>query len=210
MCRDLLTQQEMYLADAKEGSDESLGLLLESFSNYLEVLALGQMGRQLQTRLSPSDVVQDTFLEAHQGFSQFRGETIAEFHAWIRQILVNNLHRVFERHLGTQKRDVRREISVAAIAHSLDHSTARMDAIFEGRERSPSSVFAQHELQMELTNTLAKLPADYRYVLVLRHVESMSFEEVAKAMDRSIGAVRMLWLRAIKTLRESWEGESRV
>ena len=106
MCRDLLTKQEVFLAEAKEGSDDSLGLLLESFSNYLEILALGQMGRQLQTRLSACDVVQDTFLEAHQGFAQFRGETIAEFHAWIRQILVNNLHRVFERHLGTQKRDV--------------------------------------------------------------------------------------------------------
>ena len=71
MCRELLTLQETYLTEAKDGSDESLGLLLESFSNYLEVLALGQMGRQLQTRLSPSDVVQDTFLEAHQDFHNF-------------------------------------------------------------------------------------------------------------------------------------------
>jgi RNA polymerase sigma-70 factor (ECF subfamily) len=204
----MANSEESLLAEAKAGSRESLGDLLQLFSNYLHVLAVGQMGRRLQTRVSTSDVVQETFLEAHQGFPQFRGTSVPEFYAWLRKILVNNLHRAIEMHIGTQKRDLRREVSLDALAHSLDQSTTRLDAILPDRELSPSRVFAHHELQLQIANTLAQLPPDYRYVLILRHLESMPFEEVAKRMERSVGAVRMLWLRAIEALRHEWKGGS--
>ena len=203
----MTASEDSLLAEAKAGSTESLGKLLELFSNYLHVLAVGQMGRRLQTRVSTSDVVQETFLEAHQGFERFRG-TVPEFYAWLRKILVNNLHRTIEMHVGTQKRDLRREVSLDALSQSLDQSTTRLDAILPDRELSPSRAFAQHELQLQIANTLAQLPPDYRYVLILRHLESMPFEEVAQRMGRSVGAVRMLWLRAIESLRQAWKGGS--
>jgi RNA polymerase sigma-70 factor (ECF subfamily) len=203
----MTAQQETLLAQAKAGSGESLGDLLELFSNYLHVLALGQMGRRLQTRVSTSDVVQETFLEAHQAFPQFRGTSVPEFYAWLRKILVNNLHRTIEANVHAQKRDVRREITLDALAKSLDQSTARLDAVLLDREVSPSRAFARHELQIRIANTLALLPLDYRYVLVLRHLESMPFEVVAQKMGRSVGAVRMLWLRAIESLRYEWKGD---
>lgn len=206
----MMALENTLLAQAKAGSTESLGRLLEVFSNYLHILALGQMGRQLQTRVSTSDVVQETFLEAHVAFPQFRGSTVAEFYAWLRKILVNNLHRTIEQHLRTQKRDLRREVSLQALAQDLDQSTVRLDAFLPAREMSPSSACARHELQVQVADTLAQLPPDYRYVLVLRHLESMPFEEVAQRMDRSVGAVRMLWLRAIESLRREWKGDARV
>ncbi len=49
---------------------------------------------------------------------------------------------------------------------------------------------------------MEKLPADYRDVLVLRHLEGLPFADVAKRMGRSPGAVRMLWLRALELLRK--------
>ena len=204
----MTASEESLLAEAKAGSTESMGKLLELFSNYIDILEVGQMGRRLQTRVSTSDVVQETFLEAHQGFDRFRGTSVPEFYAWLRKILVNNLHRTIEMHVGTQKRDLRREVSLDALSQSLDQSTTRLDAILPDRELSPSRAFAQHELQLQIANTLAQLPPDYRYVLILRHLESMPFEEVAQRMGRSVGAVRMLWLRAIESLRLAWKGGS--
>ena len=66
------------------------------------------------------------------------------------------------------------------------------------------AAFTQEEVAVlqVLADQLAQLPADYRDVLVLRHLEGLSFGEVAERMGRSPGAVRMLWLRAIDQLRE--------
>ena len=70
-----------------------------------------------------------------------------------------------------------------------------------GREESPSTDAKRHERAVALANELAELPDDYRQVLVLRHLDGLSFADVAEQMDRTAGAVRMLWFRAIERLR---------
>jgi RNA polymerase sigma-70 factor, ECF subfamily len=84
---------ERLLDRARSDAGQSLGQLLELYRNYLKMLALTQMDRQLQVRCSPSDVVQETFLEAHRDFGQFQGQGEGQFLAWLRRILVNNLAR---------------------------------------------------------------------------------------------------------------------
>ena len=58
---------------------------------------------------------------------------------------------------------------------------------------------------MEIADQLARLRPDYREVIVLRNLQSLSFEEIAARMDRKPGAVRMLWLRAIEQFRRTYE-----
>jgi RNA polymerase sigma-70 factor (ECF subfamily) len=147
-------------------------------------------------------VIQETFFEAHRDFIQFRGTTTPEFLAWLRKILVNNLCRVVEQHLLAEKRDVRREVSLERLATALEQSTARLEAILPDPGASPSGVLQQREREVALADQLAQLPADYREVIVLRHLESLPFEDVGARMGRSSGAVRMLWLRAVKALRD--------
>ena len=91
---------------AREGKEECLGRLLQLYCNYLKLMAMAQLDQKLRARMSPSDVVQETLFEAHRDFAQFRGSSEAEFLAWLRRILVNNLARVVERHVLAEKRDV--------------------------------------------------------------------------------------------------------
>ena len=56
---------------------------------------------------------------------------------------------------------------------------------------------------MLLADVLAQLPDDYREVLIFRHLENLSHDEIAARMNRSPGAVRMLWVRALAALREA-------
>lgn len=195
----------LLLERAREGSDNSLGRLLKLFENYLRVLVLAQLEQRLAARVSPSDVVQETFYEAHRDFAQFRGVTTGEFVAWIRKILIHNLQRVAEQHVHTEKRDVRREVGLEDLAANFEQSAARLDAFLADQGASPSMVAERHELQIEVANRVAELPADYRDVIVLRHFRGLSFEAIGKQMDRSAGATRMLWLRAIKTLQAGME-----
>jgi RNA polymerase sigma-70 factor (ECF subfamily) len=136
---------------------------------------------------------------------QFRGHTTAEFLAWLRRILVNNLARVVEQHVLAEKRDVRREVSLERLASALEQSTARLEAILPDAGSSPSAGAHRRELEIVLADQLAELPSDYRDVIVFRHIDALPFDEIGRRMERTSGAVRMLWLRAIKLLRERLE-----
>ena len=196
------TNAEVLLSQALAGSGECFGRLLHVYRNYLKLLVVSQLERKLASRISPSDVVQETFLEANRDFANFRGSSSAEFGAWLRRILVNNLYRVVEQHVLTEKRDVRREISLEALANNLEQSTARLDTILPDPGSTPSRSAERQELEIELADQLANLPTDYRYVIVLRHIEALPFEKVGRRLGRSTGAARMLWLRAIELLRK--------
>lgn len=198
------------LAGARDGRLDDLGQLLEMYRSYMMLVAQAQLGADLRVRASHSDVVQETFLEAHRDFSQFQGSTPAELVAWIRRILLNNIARVVEQHKLTAKRDVRREISLRERVASLEQSSFDLDAALVSPWSSPGSQVEREEQAVLVADQLAKLPEDYRQVVMLRNLQGLSFEEVAARLGRSSGAVRMLWLRAIDRLRQQLEKENLI
>ena len=206
---DSRTQSNMgqLFTSARAGSNSSLGRLLTLYSNYLKLLVTAQLDDRLRGRVSPSDIVQESFFEAHRDFGQFRGQTPGEFVVWLRRIVVNNILRMVEQHVLTEKRDVRREVSMEEIGRRLEQSTVRLETLLAVEDDSPSGCAVQREDEIRLADTLAQLPADYREVIVLRHIEGLPFDEVGQRMQRSAGAVRMLWLRALKLLREQLGNE---
>jgi RNA polymerase sigma-70 factor (ECF subfamily) len=171
------------------------------------VLAATQVEQRLQPRVSPSDVVQETMLRAARNFRQFRGTTEPELLAWLRQILVNNLAKFIEQHVLAAKRDVRREVSIEHLGKRLEQSTVQLAALLPTDSKSPSMAVQQREEAVQLADRLAELPADYREVLVLRNLQGLPFEEISQRIDRSVGATRMLWLRAIEKLRSLYKSE---
>ncbi|MGD9720495.1 MAG: sigma-70 family RNA polymerase sigma factor [Pirellulales bacterium] len=189
------------LHDARAGAAEPVGELLSLYRNYLLVLATTQFDRRLRRRLSPSDLVQETLLAAHRDFGQFQGQSEPQFLAWLRQILIHCLHRAIETHLKTKMRDVRCEISIENLTVALDRSTARLSELLVDRAPSPGAPLRQRESAVEFANQLAALRPQYRDVIILRNLRGLSFEEIADRMERSAGAVRMLWLRAVDKLK---------
>ncbi len=66
---------------------------------------------------------------------------------------------------------------------------------------TPSEVLVRHEVELQLADAIAGLSDDYQEVIVLRNLERLPFDEVARRMGRSRPAVQMLWMRAIRALR---------
>jgi RNA polymerase sigma-70 factor (ECF subfamily) len=198
---------EQLLAAARRGQSDALGALLELYRNYLHLLARTQIDLHLQGRVAPSDVVQETFLQACRQFGQFRGGSDKELLAWLRQILVHHLARLVEKQVRAQKRDVRREVSLERCRSMLDHSSAQLEAALVHHGSSPSAQAQRRELAALVADQLARLPAPYREVIVLRNLEGLPFDEVARRMGRTPGAVRILWLRALDQLRHGQEQE---
>lgn len=191
------------LKSAKTGETEKLGELLEVYVNYLKILATTQLDAKLRHRVSPSDIVQETLLEAHRDFPQFRGQSEPELLAWLRRILIHNISRVVERHVLAEKRNVRREVSLERVHRSMERSSVNLRQI-EDDGNSPSTAAQIGEHTRMLADHLAELAEDHRQVIILRNLEGLPFKEVAESMGRSSGAVRMLWLRAIDELRSKF------
>jgi RNA polymerase sigma-70 factor (ECF subfamily) len=191
---------ERLLAAARMGEDGALGRLLERYRAYLTLLARLQIGRRLQGKADEADMVQDTFLEAARHFSQFRGETEPEFTAWLRQILATCLAHLVRRYYGTQARDVRLE---RMLEDELDQSSRALDRGLIAEQSSPSQRASRREQTVLLADALGRLPPDYREVIILRHLEGLTFPEVAKRMGRSLDSVEKLWVRALPRLRRA-------
>ena len=191
------------LTQARGGSEQALGRLLESYSTYLTLLARVQIGRRIQGKVDAGDVVQETFLEAHRQIANFRGTTEAELVAWLRKILAGQLALTFRRFLGTKGRDVNLERDLGA---QLDQSSQAMDGGFVAATSTPSQHVSKREQAVLLAEALDKLPPDYREVIILRHLEAMPFADVATRMGRSEDSVQKLWVRALTSLRKSMGG----
>ena len=189
---------------ARTGDADAVGSVLQQYRNYLNVLAATQINRTLQRRVSTSDVVQETMLRACAHFDQFRGSSEQELLGWLRQILVNNIATVVEKHVLAARRDIRRETQIAQIGQSLEESAVRLEALLPARIESPSMQVRRKEEAVILSDKLASLSEDHREVLVLRNLQGMDFEKIAEAMGRSVPATRMLWLRALEKLRATY------
>lgn len=187
------------LSAARNGDRQSIGELLAHYRAYLMLLGSMHFQRRLQPRVSPSDVVQETLLRAHSHFEQFRGQSERELMAWLKEILVNSLARFVELHLLAAKRDIRREVSLDRFSDGAGERTQASPAADE--RRPVEADFDSQEQSNLLAGLLNQLPEHYREVLVLRNIQGLSFDQVAAKLDRSPGATRMLWLRAIEKLR---------
>jgi RNA polymerase sigma-70 factor (ECF subfamily) len=127
----------------------------EQFRSYLYLLARSHIGRRNQARLDPSDIVQQTLLDAHQKQGQFRGNSEAERMGWLRQILANNLADAV-RGLARAKRDVTREQSLDC---AVDDSFTHVDGWLAAVQSSPSQQAVRSE---ELVHLVCPWPRGKR------------------------------------------------
>jgi RNA polymerase sigma-70 factor (ECF subfamily) len=171
---------------------------LESYREYLRLLAQLQLDPRLRAKLDASDIVQQAILQAHEGRAQFRGGTEAEWLAWLRAILANVLAAAARR-FDTRARAVSRERSLEA---ELELSSSRLECLLATDQTSPSERAVRCEELLRLARALAGLPEDQRRVVELHYLKGLQVAEVAQHMGRTRPAVVGLLYRGLKRLRE--------
>jgi RNA polymerase sigma-70 factor (ECF subfamily) len=185
---------EVRIAAAQRGDRDALGAIFERLGAYLRSCAYEQLDGQLQVKVSPSDVVQETLMEAHRGFGTFRGASRAELVVWVQGILNHRVQTAYRRYRGTRKRDIRRETRL----HELSESKQPVEMAMI--HSSPSGHVMANEEETRLEAALRQLTPRHEQVIRLRNELKLSFTEVGISMNCSEDAAQKLWSRAVKQL----------
>src|SRR5262245_10215045 len=176
-------------------SSDGLAWSLDDYREYLRLLARIHLHANLRGKLDPSDVVQQTLLQAYQNLEQLRGNTDGERTAWLRRILANVLTDAARR-FGAAARDVAQERS---LEKALDQSSACLEAWLTADQSSPSQQVIQKEQLLRLSQALDQLPEDQRIAVELRQIQGYSVEEIAEQVGRTKSAVGGLLRRGMRT-----------
>lgn len=182
---------------AKE-KDASIGRHFERYRRYLLLLARLHLDARLRSKIDPSDVVQQTLLEAFQKRDDLRADGEPAVAAWLRRILANNLAdaaRAFDR----AKRRVGLEVQIRS---ALEQSSVRLESWLAADHSSPSEQASRNEDLLALADALAELPEAQREAITLHHLQSWPLAKVAGLIGRSQPATAGLVHRGLKALRE--------
>ncbi len=163
----------------------------EDCRQYLLKIANAELDPQVRARVSPSDLVQQTFLVAEQILSNNSIAGSLPVMRWLRKILLNQLAHCHRDHIFSHRRSTKRE-SRGSQSRFAEPAT---------NDRTPSSFISMSEQTSRLTEQIQRLPESYRTVLKLRYYEGLSFAVVGQRLGLTDNAARLLWSRAIQRLR---------
>jgi RNA polymerase sigma-70 factor (ECF subfamily) len=186
---------------AAAGEDEAWRSLVGQYNDRLRRMVALRLDPRLQGRIDPSDVLQETYIEAARQLSDYLRDPAVPFFLWLRQLAGHRLFKLHRSHLGAQMRAAGREISL--YRGSLpEASSAALAAQLLGRESRPSEAAVRAELKLRLQEALNRMDPLDREVLSLRHFEQLTTPEVARVLGISEAAAGKRYLRALLRLKE--------
>jgi len=173
------------------------GAAQELFSRYFPRLRDRLKRRMLprfRLKSAESDVIQEAYMAAYLRLAEFEDRGPGSFARWLGGITDNKLREEIRRNVGTEKRDVRRELANGGTNSSFGATSG---------EGTPSSAAMASEEVVALARAIDGMPDQYRTVLRLLYERKLSLKEAGEQMSRSPDAVRMLYGRALAALAES-------
>lgn len=192
---------ETLLTRAAAGDRVSWGALLDVHRERLRRMVALRMDHRLQGRLDPSDVIQESYLEASQRLPEYLNHPVLPFYLWLRLITGQRLAILHRHHFGAKMRAIGREVQIDFGGVPAASSIA-LAGQFAGREPRPSEVAVHDELRLRIQTLLEQLDPMDREILALRHYEQLSNVEAAKVLELQESAASKRYLRAIQRLKE--------
>jgi RNA polymerase sigma-70 factor, ECF subfamily len=193
-------ETDRLLDGARNGEPGAVDKLLGEFREPLRKVIGLRLDPAVARRVDASDIVQDVLVEANQRLTEYLKTPNMPFHLWLRHLAQDRIIDTHRRHRLAQRRSVDREQPIARPAWA-DESSVSLVAQLIDTERTPTSEAIRLELQRRLNDAIDKLSDDDREIILMRHHEALSNQEVAHALQLTEAAASMRYLRALRRLR---------
>ncbi|HET7874070.1 MAG TPA: sigma-70 family RNA polymerase sigma factor [Methylomirabilota bacterium] len=171
-----------FLERLRAGDAEAFEELVRTYQHRAYGLALRMLGSAAEAE----EVAQETFVRAHRALRDFRGD--AKLSTWLYAIT----SRLCLSRLGSSERRLVRQGEETLVR--LRHANP-----------GPEETVERSELEAALHRAIAELPEERRIVVILRDLEGLSYEEIARTLDLELGTVRSRLHRARMDLKDKLE-----
>jgi len=187
--------EAQFIERLKRGDAAAFEVLVNDRSGEI----YGLLYRLTESTEEARDLTQETFLRAFQSIGHFRGES--DLRTWIYRIAINQA-----RNRWRWWRRRRRDATVSIDAPAANGQTSLLGTLKSDADRNPEQDALAHERERALRRALGSLKRVYREAVVLRDIEGLAYEEIAVALDISVGTVKSRLARGRQELRRKLEG----
>lgn len=182
---------DLELVDAaKQGDRRAFRILTQRYQRKVYAVAYGF----LRNREDALDVVQEAFIKVHRYLEKFEGNS--SFYTWLYRIVANlciDHIRRNKRHRGVEFDD--------ALRHDDNDVPDPLTSTLQGLG-DPTEMMRRKEIMSAFSDSLQHLSDKHRAVIVMREVQGMSYEEMAKAMDCSKGTIMSRLFHARRNMQK--------
>lgn len=159
-----------------------------------------RLDRKIQKRIDVSDVVQDVLVEANRRLQRYLEDPVMPFHLWLRQIAKDRIIDAHRRHRVSAKRSVDREQQLVA-PRGYDQSSIQLASLLGDPKLTPAAAIMQKEMARKVEDSIALLDEKDCEIIVMRHYEHLTNQEIGQLLGLSEPAASMRYLRAIRRLK---------
>lgn len=194
----MIPTDEELLNLAEIGDKQSLGCLFSRYQVRLLSLIAARIDPRVISRVDALDVLQEVHLEVELRLHEYVSKPDVSFYHWMRFLAKQKLAEIVRRHVFTQARDVRREVSLPR--DPSEDMSVELAGILLGNAQSPSCIMAKAEVKIRVNSAIEKLDPDDREILLLRHV-GLRTADACIRLGISPNTCRQRHIRALKQLR---------
>lgn len=175
----------------KAGSEAAFDELISRYASKMYQTAYGLIGNKQDAE----EVVQDSLIRIHRHLSQFRGDS--SFSTWVYRIVVNLSRNKYQwnRRRGS-------ESTISLVEMAKDDEQQNVEYTMPDTKLGPDRIYEGSESEQKIMDALNSLPEKLREVMILRHIEDLSYEEIADMLGCNLGTVKSRISRARESVME--------
>ncbi len=185
---------------AATGDQSALATILDTHRERLRHMVAMRLNPIVRARLNPSDVLQESFLDARKKFAEYAANPKHSVYFWLRNLVARRLGKIHRFHLDAEMRDAKREMPLEANFNNA--SSIYLASHLAASSYSIERNLVQEELQGRIQVALDSMEEKDREVIALRHFEELSTEETAEILNITRSGVLKRYTRALRKLRD--------
>ena len=183
------------------GETDALFEYIENRRPQLIAFINRNMGDRLRTKIEPEDVLQEAALSCLKSFGEIDFSKIDMF-SWICQQCQRRIVDSHRHFFAAKKRDAAKEIALSG-GSGGEEGDLGFEGLIAASITTPSAAFSKQQKEFQMQHWIAGVSEDAQTVLKLRFVDGLATKEIAKKMEKSDAAVRVLLTRTVKKLKDA-------